>query len=231
MWKDIFRQKSDSKLVRDWGKRATRLSTPEQLLQAMFALTRATTDSGPLQAYLMLSELDMRRSEQHQMSPETVKLLARKFEMFSDQYRVFAEFPELTDGSMELFLDVANSVDHIDNTALRGNALGTLQANLGIWQILARQGQIPTARLNESWQGAIKPFAKIRNEAQVYEAGYTSIGEVLRVATGKPERHRTKSSNCLPARGRPALTAKRRMMKSPTRCARCWTASVWFRSM
>jgi len=186
VWKDILRQKSDSKLVRDWGKRANRLSTPEQLLQAMFALTRATTDSGPLQAYLMLSELDMRRSEQRRLAPETVKLLARKFELFSDQYRVFAEFPELTDASLEIFLDVANSVDHIDNTALRGNALGTLQANMGIWQILARQGQIPIARLNESWQGAIKPFVKIRNEAQVYEAGYASIGEVLRAATGKP---------------------------------------------
>jgi hypothetical protein len=186
VWKDILRQKSDSKLVRDWGKRANRLSTPEQLLQAMFALTRATTDSGPLQAYLMLSELDMRRSEKHQLGPETVKLLARKFELFSDQYRMFAEFPELTDGSIELFLDVANGVDHIDNTALRGNALGTLQANMGIWQILARQGQIPTARLNESWQAAIKPFAKIRNQAQVYEAGNASISEVLHAATGKP---------------------------------------------
>jgi hypothetical protein len=186
VWKDILRQKSDSKLVREWGKRANRLTTPEQLLQAMFALTRATTDSGPLQAYLMLSEVDMRRSEQHRLTPETVKLLARRFELFSDQYRVFAEFPDLTDASLELFLDVANSMDHIDNTALRGNALGTLQANIGIWQILARQGQIPTARLNESWQGAIKPFAKIRNQAQVYEAGYTSIGEVLRAATGKP---------------------------------------------
>jgi hypothetical protein len=186
VWKDILRQKSDSKLVRDWGKRANRLTTSEQLLQAMFALTRATTDSGPLQIYLMLGELDMRRSQQQRLGPETVKLLARKFELFSDQYRVFAEFPELSDSSLEVFLDVANSVDHIDNTALRGNALGTLQANMGIWQILARQGQIPTARLNESWQGAIKPFGKIRNEAQVYEAGYASISQVLQSATGKP---------------------------------------------
>ncbi|HST09413.1 MAG TPA: hypothetical protein VLL05_03485 [Terriglobales bacterium] len=186
VWKDILRQKSDSKLVRDWGKRANRLSTPEQLLQAMFALTRATTDSGPLQIYLMLGELDMRRSQQHRLGPETVKLLARKFELFSDQYRVFAEFPELSDASLELFLDVANSVDHIDNTPLRGNALGTLQANMGIWQILARQGQIPAARLNESWQGAIRPFAKIRNQAQVYEAAYASVSQVLQAATGKP---------------------------------------------
>jgi len=64
--------------------------------------------------------------------------------------------------------------------------LGTLQANMGIWQILARQGQIPGAQLNESWQGAIRPFSKIRGQAQVYEAGYVSIGEVIRAATGKP---------------------------------------------
>ena len=185
-WKEILRQKSDSKLVRDWGKRANRMTTPEQLLQAMFALTRATTETGPLQAYLMLSELDMRRPEQHRLGPETVKLLAKKFELFSDQYRVFAEFPELTDASMTLFLDVANSVDHIENTALRGNALGTLQANMGIWQILARQGQIPAAHVNDSWQGMVRPFAKIHGQAQVYQAGYVSIGEVIRAATGKP---------------------------------------------
>ncbi len=185
VWREILRQKSDSKLVRDWRKRASRLNSPEQLLQAMFALTRATTDTGPLQAYLMLSELDMRRPEQRRLTPEMVKLLARKFELCSDQYRVFAEFPELTDNSIELFLNVANNVDDIDNTAVRGNALGTLQANLGIWQILARQGQIPTSKYNESWQGAIRPFAKVRSAHQVYEAGYTSIGEVLRAATGK----------------------------------------------
>lgn len=184
VWKDILRQKNDSRLVRDWRKRATRLNTPEQLLQAMFAMTRATTDSGPLQAYLMLSEIDMRRPEQRRLAPEMVKLLASKFEMFSDQYRVFAEFPELTDNSIELFLEVANNVDHIENTAIRGNALGTLQANLGIWQILARQGQIPSSKFNEAWQGAIRPFAKIHSAAQVYEAGYFSIGEVLSAATG-----------------------------------------------
>ena len=186
VWKEVLRQKSDSKIVHDWGKRANRLGSQEQLLQAMFALTRATTDTGPLQAYLVLNELDMRRPEQHRLAPETVRLLARKFELFSDQYRVFAEFPQLSDGSIELFLDVANSVDHIDNTALRGNALGTLQSSVGLWQILARQGQIPPARLNDSWQSAIKPFAKIHSGAQVYDAGYASLGAVLQAATGKP---------------------------------------------
>jgi hypothetical protein len=186
VWKEILRQKSDSKLVREWGKRANRLSSPDQLLQTMVAVSRATTDFGPLQIYLVASELDMRRPAQHRLSSETVRLLARKFELFSDQYRVFAEFPELTDGSLALFLEVAESVDHINNIPLRGNALGTLQANVGIWQILARQGQIPRGKLNESWQGVLRPFAKIHSSAQVYEAGNTSLREVLRAATGKP---------------------------------------------
>jgi hypothetical protein len=185
VWKEILRQKSDSKIVREWGKRANRLSSPDQLLQAMFALSRATTDAGPVQAYLVLSELDMRRPAQRRLAPETVRLLARKFELFSDQYRIFAEFPELTDASLELFLDVANGVDHIDNTPLRGNTLGTLQANLGIWQIFARQGQIPRSQINDSWQGAIRPFAKIHSPAQVYEAGRASLNVVLRAASGK----------------------------------------------
>ncbi len=186
VWKELLRQKSDSKLVREWGKRASRLSSADQLLQTMIALSRANTDFGPLQVYLVASEIDMRRPPSHPLSPDAVRLLARKFELFSDQYRVFAEFPELTDSSLSLFLDVADSVDHIGNTALRGNALGTLQANLGIWQILARQGQIPPAQINESWQGVLKPFAKIRTSAQVYEAGNVALREVLRTATGKP---------------------------------------------
>jgi len=173
-------------LVREWGKRANRLTSPDQLLQTMVALSRANTDFGPLQIYLVASEIDMRRPTSRPLTPEAVKLLSRKFELFSDQYRVFAEFPELTDASLTLFLDVADGVDHISNVPLRGNTLGTLQSNLGIWQILARQGQIPRAQMNESWQGVLKPFAKVRSSAQVYEAGNTSLREVLRTATGKP---------------------------------------------
>ena len=185
VWKEILRQKSDSSIVKEWGKRANHLSSPEQLLQTMFALSRANTEVGPLQTYLALSEIESRRAPNQRLSPESVRLLARRFEEFSDQYRVFSEFPELSDASLVLFLETATSFDHSFNTSLRGNVLGTFQANLGIWQILARQGQIPKDRLNESWQQAIKPFVKIHSSAQLYEAGRASLSEVLFAATGK----------------------------------------------
>ena len=33
--------------------------------------------------------------------------------------------------------------------------MGVFQANIGIWQILARQGEIKSAQLNESWQKVV----------------------------------------------------------------------------
>ncbi len=184
-WKEILRQKSDSKIIRDWGKRAGRMNSPEQLAEAMFALCRVETDTGPLQIYLMASELDSRRSPENHLSPQTLLLLANRFAHFSNQYLIFSEFPELTDASITRFVNVAEDVGKIPNHTLRGNAMGIFQANIGMWQILARQGQIKSSDLNESWQKVIKPFDKIVTSSQLFDAGRDSLGELLLAATGQ----------------------------------------------
>jgi len=184
VWSDILIEGHNSGLVQKWGKQTPRLTHPDQLVQVMFALSRAPTDSGPLQSYITISEVDSRRSPEHRLTPATVRLLARRFEDFSDQYRIFAEFPELSDESIALFLDVAQNLNGLP-TAMRGNAFGTFQATVGIWQILARQGQISNSHLDDSWQGVVKPFAAIRSAAQLYDAGRTSLGEIFRFSTGK----------------------------------------------
>ncbi len=184
VWKDVLLEGHTATLVRRWGRQTPRLTDADHLLQVMFAMSRASTDSGPLQTYLALSELDSRRSAEHRLSPPTVRLLARKFEEFSDQYRVFSEFPELSDESIVLFLDTAHALSNLPGP-VRGNAFGTLQANVGIWQILARQGEISNSHLNESWQQVVRPFATVRSAAQVYDAGRSSLGEIFRFSTGK----------------------------------------------
>jgi hypothetical protein len=183
VWKDILQGQS-SNLVRKAGMRTTSLADPDQLVKVLFALSPAPTENGPLQTYMAISELDSRRASGHRLAPATVRLLARKFEEFSDQYRIFSEFPELSDQSIALFLDVVQKLNSVP-TALRGNAFGTFQANVGIWQILARQGQISNLHLNDSWQQVIKPFAAIRSAAQLYDAGRSSLGELFRFSTGK----------------------------------------------
>jgi hypothetical protein len=188
VWKEILRQKSDSKIVREWGKRASHISHPEQLAETMFGLCRVETETGPLQMYLTLSELDGRRSAESRLSPQTVLLLARRFAQFSNQYLVFSEFPDLSDASITYFMNAAETLGKIPNHTLRGNAMGIFQAELGIWQMLARQGQIPGNGLNDSWQKAIKPFVKVPSSAQLFDAGRDSLGELLLAATGQRNR-------------------------------------------
>jgi hypothetical protein len=119
------------------------------------------------------------------LAPSTVRLLARKFEDFSAQYRIFSEFPELDDQAIASFLQTAQGL-HSVQPGDRGNAFGIFQANVSMWQILARQGEIPRSQLNESWQQLIKPFAGVRSAAQVYDAGRASLSELFRFSTGKP---------------------------------------------
>lgn len=184
-WSDILFTGRDSSLVRKWGKQGKELKTPDQLVRIMFALSRAPTDMTPMQAYMAISEVDARRPPEHRLQPATVRLLARKFEEFSDQYRIFSEFPELNDESITLFLQVARGLQNV-TASDRGNAFGIFQANVGLWQIFARQGQISNSQLNESWQQLVKPFTGIRSSAQLYDAGRSSLAELFRFSTGKP---------------------------------------------
>ena len=183
-WKVILSEKSGAHVPREWGKRARGWKHPEQLLEAMTAMSRADTDEGPLQMYLMLSEMDGGRGDRR-MSPETVLLLASKFSQLSSWYLVFSEFPDLSDDSIARFVKVADAVDAIHDHSVRGNAMGMFQANLGLWQILARQGEIHQADLNQSWQQVIAPFAAVDSPAQLFDAGHASLKSVMVAATGR----------------------------------------------
>lgn len=184
IWKQILRQKTDSKTIHEWNKRR-HLDHPEQLLDAMVAFSRVVTDSGPLQIYLTMCELDKGRSPDQRLSPATVSLLAGKFAQFNNWYLVFSEFPDLSDESATRFVTVADSIDKISNESLRGNTLGAFQANIGLWQILARQGEIPGTELNASWQKMVDPFSKISSPPQLFDAARSSLGALL-VAAGAP---------------------------------------------
>jgi hypothetical protein len=187
VWKQILAQKSDSKIAHDWGRRARSFKRPEQLLEAMAALSRVDTDQGPLQIYLMLNEVDRRRASDKRLSPETVQLLASRFSELSNWYLVFSEFPDLNDASIAQFVKVTDTIDAIHDHSLRGNAMGVFQANLGLWQILARQREVRVTDLNQSWQQAIAPFAAVNSSAQLFDAGHASLRTLMLAASGKSD--------------------------------------------
>ena len=187
VWKQIFHQKSSSDAVHELSKSLNNWDKPEQFLEAMTALSRKDNDVGPLQIYLMLSELDNKRPSDRRLSPETVTLMANRFEQYGTWYLIFSEFPDLSDASIERFLTVASAIDGISNQTLRGNTLGAFQANVGLWQILARQGEIPSGVQDASWQKMIDPFAKVTSPTQLFDAAHRSLGEVLVAAGAKAD--------------------------------------------
>jgi len=185
-WKSILNRKATAEMARSQGLRIRDWNDPEGLLEAMFAYSRVPmTEAGPCEVYLALSEVDRRRSPGHRLSPSVVELLADKFSEFSNQYLIFSEFPELGDASIELFLNTATAVGKISDHTLRGNAMGIFQANVGLWQVLARQDQIARANEDGSWQRLIQPFAHVSTSAQLFDAGRKSLDE-LSAATGSP---------------------------------------------
>src|SRR6202034_4200568 len=95
------------------------------------------------------------------------------------------EFPDLNDASIAQFVKGADAIDAIHDHSLRGNAMGVFQANLGLWQILARQGEFRDTDLNQSWQHTITPFATINSSAQLFDAGHASLGTLMLAASGK----------------------------------------------
>lgn len=185
-WEQILRQKTDSKVVRQWAKRANHWKDSDQLVEALFAFSRQGSEEGPLKIFLMLNAIDGARPEGQRLSPQTVRLLGDKFARYGNQYLIFSEFHGLNDDSITRFLSTADAIDHISNVTLRANALGIFQANVGLWQILARQGEIPAAKLNESWQGVIAPFAGgTPSSAQLFDSARTSVRELWRVSAGR----------------------------------------------
>jgi hypothetical protein len=187
VWNEAFRHKPSSKIEQEWATKAKRWTSPEQLLEALFALSRSYSVDGPLQMYLTLAEIDRQRPRAGRISPETAQLLIAHFSELRDQCEVFSEFAGLDDASISQFVRMTEKIDRVGDPFLRGDMMGIFEANLGLWQILARQGQIPSSDLNDSWRRTIDPFGHADNAAELFDAGRASLAELMRAATGNPE--------------------------------------------
>ena len=185
VWKDLPKQMTDAKVIRDWNKRSRGWKRPDQLVEALAASSRVPMDDGPLQIYLTMSELDRVRPPERHLSAPTVRMLVARYSQFGRWYMIFSEFPQLGEDSITRFVNVADAIDGIPHLSLRGNTLGAFQANVGLWQILARQREIPRDQWNASWQKTIEPFAKVSSSPQLLDAAHNSLGALVFAASGK----------------------------------------------
>jgi hypothetical protein len=181
-WQEILTRKNRTNYTREWIRRGRSWENPERLLETLVASSNIDTDSGPMQIFLMLAAMNAGRPREHSLSDATEELIARRIAQFNRWFPIFAEFPALDDNSVERFVSAADHISAISNPTLRANALGAFQADVGLWQILARQGQIPIVQLNDSWQGAVLPFISAGSSVQLFDAARASLQSTLKAA-------------------------------------------------
>jgi hypothetical protein len=186
LWQEVLTKQDRANHVHPGAGYTHGTGDPDRLLEAMAAYSNVSTDSGPTQIYLMLSAIDSARGPDRRLPDATERMLADRFAHLKEWYPIFVEFPILDDTSITHFLSTVDHVNGIANVGLRSNALGALQAELGIWQILARQRQIPDDKLSSAWQSAIDPYNNVNSNQQLFEAARKSLQAITLAAIGKP---------------------------------------------
>lgn len=180
IWKRLFADhpagKYDAKLTRA----APQWKDADDVLEALFGLSRKAAENEPLKIFMALTDIDRRRAQP--LKPDTMDKLARNYRTLAAQYPLFAEFPSLTDSTVLAYLETTRTVSAIRNQGLRADAAGTVQALIGLWQIFARQQSISRDEADATLAKILEPFAQIRNDRDVFDAGRSGVRNLLEAA-------------------------------------------------
>ncbi|MGA3131483.1 MAG: hypothetical protein ABSD59_11825 [Terracidiphilus sp.] len=187
LWQEILAHTDRTGHVRSLTRFNRDDNNPDHLLEALVAYTNLASGEGPEQIYLALMAMNSARPADRQLSDGATQLLASHYTELNNWYPIFVEFSSLDETSIKHFVETVDQVDHISNPVLRANVLGAFQAELGIWQILARQKEIPAAQLNASWQAAVQPFANIRSSTELFDSARKSLQSIMVAAGDKAD--------------------------------------------
>ncbi|HME07608.1 MAG TPA: hypothetical protein VKG25_11170 [Bryobacteraceae bacterium] len=180
VWKGLFLDhphgKYDSKLTKSAGA----WKEPDDVVEALFGLSRKSVENEPLKIFMALSDVDRHRHTP--LAAATVNRLARAYRDFGSQYPIFAEVPELTDATILAFMETAESTTQIKDQELRADTIGTFQALTGLWQICYRQGAIPANQADQVLADIASRFQKVKNEREVFDEGREGVKILLAAA-------------------------------------------------
>jgi hypothetical protein len=184
VWKQLFIKHPHGKYDGKLTKAANNWSQPDDVLEALFALSRKSVENEPLKIFLSLTDIDRRRDTP--LTPSTVDRLAREYRAYGPQYPLFNEAPGLSDATIIRFMDSAAAITGVRNNVSKADGAGIMQALCGLWQVLVRQGLIPAGQADPILNTILEPFeTRIRNEQELFDAGRDGLMALLK-ATGAP---------------------------------------------
>ena len=183
VWKNLFIDHPHGKYDGKLSKAAGAWKEPDDVLEALFGLSRKAVENEPLKIFMALSDVDRHRKTP--LAAATVNKLARAFRDYGSQYPIFAEVPELTDATILTYLETAEATMQIKDQQLRADVVGTFQGLTGLWQIFYRQGGVPAEEADKALAGIASQFTKVRSEREVFESGREGV-KILLTATHSP---------------------------------------------
>jgi hypothetical protein len=185
VWQTLFLKhphgKYDGKLTRS----AASWRAKDDLIEALFALSRKSVDNEPLRMFLALNDIDKARSKP--ISAEMAARLISSFRGYDAQYVLFADSPTLSEAAMTRYLDLCAETMKIRDSLLRADTQGTLQASVELWRALCRQDSIPLEARDASFRKLIEPFGQVKQEAELFDAGRAGVNLLLATAEPKTE--------------------------------------------
>ncbi len=183
-WKRLFADppkgtKPDSKIKKD----AVDWKEPDQVMGALFGMSRRMAENEHLKIFMALTDVDRRRNQP--LGGDVMEALARNYAELSSQYSLLSESPELSGASVMKFLTAAEKVGNIRNQTRRADIAGMMQGLLGLWQIFVRQGTLVPAQADATFVSIVSAFDLIDNDRELFDAGRAGL-QTLMKATRSP---------------------------------------------
>jgi hypothetical protein len=177
IWKNLFIAHPHGKYDGKLTKAATGWKEPDDLIEALFALCRKAVENEPLKIYMAMTDLNRYRSAP--LEPATVDRLAREYRQYGSQYSIFAEAATLSDKTILRYLDVSESITSMRDHLLKADTAGTMQSEVGLWQIFVRQGSIRPDDADAALSNILSGFDKIRNGRELFDTGRAGVKALL----------------------------------------------------
>ena len=177
VWKNLFVNHPQGKYDGKLTKSAAGWKEPDDVLEALFGLSRKAVENEPLKIFMAIGDVDRERPAP--LSAATVDRLSRNYKALGAQYSLFSDAPEVSDAAVNKFIDTALAIDHIKDPALKQDTAGIMQALCGLWQIFTRQGSLPPGKSDAALKGILSPFAAVHNDVELFDAGRAGVKLLL----------------------------------------------------
>jgi len=178
VWRGLFARNPHGRYDAKLSKASAAWKDPDDVLEALFALSRKPVDNEPLKIFMALTDIDRGRAQP--LASETVDRLVKSWTTFGAQYTIFSDAPSLTDQTILAWLDTAEATDKGHDVRLRQESIAMFQGLTGIWQIFCRQGSISVSKADEALAGISQPFLNVKNSRELFDAGRQGLTLLVR---------------------------------------------------